>query len=197
METTAVRTVIPESPTATDERDGAAGADIDVELRPIELADVEPVSRIVYEAFAGIADRHGFPRDFPTVDAARGLVTAFTSHPSIWGVVAERDGRVLGSNFLDERGRVRGVGPITVDPHTQQRGVGRRLMAAVLERSAGAAGVRLLQDSFDVRSLGLYASLGFRATDPASAPAMAALITGAIATSERRRPQGAWIPSVL
>jgi hypothetical protein len=39
-------------------------------------------------------------------------------------VVAEIDGRVVGSNFLDERGPVRGVGPITVDPAAQGRGSG-------------------------------------------------------------------------
>jgi len=132
----------------------------------MQAADVDAVARIIFEAFAGIHDRHDFARDFPTLDAAATLASSFFAHPSIWGVVAERDGRILGSNFLDERGPIRGVGPITVDPDAQERGVGRRLMQAVLERSAGAAGIRLLQDSFNTRSLALYASLGFQATDP-------------------------------
>ena len=138
----------------------------DVTLRPIRGDDAGSVARILYEAFAEIHDRHRFPRDFPTPDAAAQLTESFIAHPSIWGVVAERDGRIVGSNFVDERGPVRGVGPITVDPNGQHRGAGRRLMTAVLERSSGAAGVRLLQDAFNVQSLGLYASLGFRATDP-------------------------------
>jgi predicted N-acetyltransferase YhbS len=137
-----------------------------IALRPAKPDDVDAVARILYEAFAGIHDHHRFARDFPTLDAAARLAGAFIAHPSIWGVVAERDGRVIGSNFVDERSSVRGVGPITVDPCSQHRGVGRRLMDAVLDRSSGAAGVRLLQDSFNLRSLGLYASLGFRATDP-------------------------------
>ena len=137
------------------------GGELDVSLREIEPDDRDATARIVYEAFAGIADRHGFPRDFPTLDAARDLVAAFTAHPSIWGIVAERDGRIVGSNFLDERGPVRGVGPITVDPEAQAAGVGRRLMEAVVERGADAAGIRLLQDAFNTRSLALYASLGF------------------------------------
>ena len=138
----------------------------DIVLRPVQPEDAGTVARIVYEAFADIHDRHRFARDFPTLDAAADLVAGFIAHPSIWGVVAEHEGAIIGSNFVDERGPVRGVGPITVDPRAHQRGVGRRLMAAVLERSSGAAGVRLLQDAFNVRSLGLYASLGFRATDP-------------------------------
>ncbi len=135
-------------------------------LRQIRPADADAVAAILFDAFAGIHDHHRFARDFPTPEAAAGLVQAFTAHPAIWGVVAERDGRVLGSNFLDERGAVRGVGPITVDPTAQERGVGRLLMEAVLERSAGAAGVRLLQDAFNTSSMALYASLGFAITDP-------------------------------
>jgi predicted N-acetyltransferase YhbS len=141
-------------------------SDTTTTLRPAELDDAATVARIVYEAFAAIHDRHRFPRDFPTLEAADALVGSFIAHPSIWGVVAEHAGVIVGSNFVDERGPVRGVGPITVDPGSQHRGVGRQLMAAALERSSGAAGVRLLQDSFNIQSLGLYASLGFRATDP-------------------------------
>jgi GNAT superfamily N-acetyltransferase len=137
-----------------------------VQLRDIEPADGDDVARIVYEAFAGIHDHHRFERDFPTLEAAVELITNFIAHPSIYGVVAELEGRVVGSNFLDERGPVRGVGPITVDPAAQGHGVGRELMQAVLDRSADALGVRLLQDSFNTGSLSLYASLGFDVAEP-------------------------------
>jgi predicted N-acetyltransferase YhbS len=137
-----------------------------IALRPIRAADAPAAGRIVHAAFAGIHDHHRFPRDFASPEDAIGLVEAFTAHPAIWGVVAERGGRIVGSNFLDERGAVRGVGPITVDPAVQESGVGRRLMEAVIERAAGADGVRLLQDAFNPRSMALYASLGFEITDP-------------------------------
>lgn len=138
----------------------------EVLLRPIRLADAAVAARIVYDAFAGIHDRHRFPRDFPTLEAATTLVESFISHPLIWGVVAERDGRIVGSNFVDERGAVRGVGPITVDPQVQGAGVGRRLMQAAIERGSSGAGIRLLQDAFNTRSLALYASLGFEVDEP-------------------------------
>ena len=137
-----------------------------VDVRPIEPADRDEAARIVYEAFAGIHDHHRFARDFPTIDAAAELTTGFIAHPSIYGVVAEIDGRIVGSNFLDERGPIRGVGPITVDPAAQGHGVGRALMQAVLDRGAGAMGIRLLQDSFNTGSLSLYASLGFDVAEP-------------------------------
>lgn len=138
----------------------------DVRLRPAEPGDADACARIVYEAFGGIHDRHSFQRDFPSLDAANEVVNAFIGHPSIWGVVAEDDAGILGSNFLDERGPIRGVGPITVDPNRQSAGVGRRLMEAVLERGGDARGVRLLQDSFNLASLSLYASLGFDVKEP-------------------------------
>src|SRR5919108_1577995 len=128
--------------THTADDQPASRRESDLRLRSIERGDHEAAARITYEAFAGIHDRHRFPRDFPTLDIARGLVAAFSAHPSIWGVVAESGGRVVGSNFLDERGPVRGVGPIAVAPGAQGAGVGRRLMEAVIERAAGAARVR-------------------------------------------------------
>ena len=137
-----------------------AGA-VTVELRPIEPADGDECARIVYEAFGAIDDHYRFERDFPSLEAAEQLTSAFIAHPSVWGVVAEREGQILGSNFVDERGPIRGLGPITVDPLAQGAGVGRRLMEAALERSQGARGIRLFQDSFNVGSLSLYASLGF------------------------------------
>jgi predicted N-acetyltransferase YhbS len=142
------------------------GGDRTIELRAIDPADGDECARIVYEAFASIHDHHRFARDFPTLEAAGQLTSAFISHPSIWGIVAERDDQIVGSNFLDERGPIKGLGPITVDPRAQGTGVGRRLMEAALERGREAAGIRLLQDSFNVGSLALYASLGFEVKEP-------------------------------
>jgi predicted N-acetyltransferase YhbS len=138
----------------------------EVTIREVAPADAEACARICFEAFGAIHDHHRFPRDFPVLEAATGLIAAWIPHPSVWGVVAEVDGRIVGSNFLDERSPIRGVGPITVDPEGQNAGVGRRLMEAVLERGEGASGIRLLQDGFHMRSLSLYASLGFDVKEP-------------------------------
>jgi predicted N-acetyltransferase YhbS len=132
-----------------------------ITTRPVSDADTEACGRIIYEAFKRFHDRHQFPRDFQTLEDAVQLAGLFVNHPAIFGVVAEIDGRVVGSNFLDERNSIRGIGPITVAPDVQERGVGRRLMEAVLERGREAAGIRLVQDAFNMLSLSLYASLGF------------------------------------
>ena len=84
------------------------------------------------------------------------------ANPKFYSVVAEIDGRIVGSNFLDERNSIAGVGPITVDPTVQNRAIGRRLMDAVYDRATEKdfAGVRLIQAGFHTRSLSLYAKLG-------------------------------------
>lgn len=88
--------------------------------------------------------------------------------PDFYCVVAEIDGRVVGSNCLDERSVIRGVGPITIDPGAQNLGAGRKLMQAVMDRAHehAAAGVRLVQAAFHNRSFSLYASLGFDVREP-------------------------------
>jgi hypothetical protein len=82
--------------------------------------------------------------------------------------VAEVEGRIAGSNCLDERSAISGVGPITVDPASQNAGIGRKLMKAVLDRAwqNGCAGVRLVQAAFHNRSLSLYTTMGFDPREP-------------------------------
>lgn len=139
-------------------------------IRPIVAADASACGRIIHDAFAAIAHQHNFSRDFPSVEHATGVAETLISAPGFYGVVAERDGHVLGSNFLDERSLIGGIGPITVDPAQQNAGVGRRLMEAVMARAASRdlPGVRLVQDAFHNRSLCLYTSLGFVVREPLS-----------------------------
>ncbi len=136
---------------------------MDVTVRGAVPADAQECGRICYEAFATVSTSHGFPPDFPSVEAATGPIRWLIAHPDIYGVVAERDGRIVGSSFLDERSIISAIGPVSVDPAAQDRQVGRALMAAMLDRAAQrrAVGVRLLQLSFHNRSLSLYAKLGF------------------------------------
>jgi GNAT superfamily N-acetyltransferase len=138
----------------------------DVTLRQPTPDDAGELARIVFEAFGDIHDYHRFQRDFPAIEAAAMMMGAWIPHPQIWGVVAEVDGKIVGSNFLDERDSIRGVGPITIDPKAQNAGAGRRLMEAVLDRGKDAPGIRLLQDGFHMRSLSLYTRLGFDAKAP-------------------------------
>jgi GNAT superfamily N-acetyltransferase len=137
-----------------------------IQLRSMRPEDVEPCGRICYEAFKGISDKHNFRPDFPSAEMATGLIGWLFSSPGAFNVVAESDGQVIGSNHLWEYNSIPAVGPITIDPNAQAKGVGRKLMEAVIERGKDRPGIRLVQDSFNSASLSLYASLGFDVREP-------------------------------
>lgn len=142
----------------------------DVTIRVATPADAAVAGKICFDAFTAISTAHNFPPDLPAAEAGIGVLSALFSTPGFYCVVAEIGGRIIGSNCLDERAIIHGLGPITIDPSAQNLGVGRKLMRAVLDRSKerGAAGVRLVQAAFHNRSLSLYSSLGFDIREPLS-----------------------------
>jgi GNAT superfamily N-acetyltransferase len=142
----------------------------DIVVRSATPEDSLVCGQICFDAFSALNTAHGFPCDFPGPEASTGLLSMMFSSPGLYCVVAEVDGRILGSNCLDERSVICGVGPITIDPGAQNVGVGRRLMQAVMDRAneRGAAGIRLVQAAFHNRSLSLYTSLGFDIREPLS-----------------------------
>ena len=139
-----------------------------VTIRRATAEDSAASGRICFDAFSTINAAHGFPCDFPSAEVATGLIAALFAHPGCYCVVAEEDGWIIGSNCLDERSVIKGVGPITVDPGVQSKGVGKMLMREVMERAEaqGAAGIRLVQAAFHNRSLSLYEGLGFDVREP-------------------------------
>jgi len=141
-----------------------------ITIRTAVVADAAACGVILYRKFQTFADRHNFPPDFPSVEVATGLSPMLLAHPGFYGVVAEDEGRIVGSNFADQRSSIAGIGPISVDPMVQNRSVGRSLMQAVVDHFAARnfAGIRLIQASYHNRSLCLYTKLGFRTREPPS-----------------------------
>jgi GNAT superfamily N-acetyltransferase len=137
-------------------------------IRRATPAETEVCGRICFDAFTTLANKHNFPADFPAPEIPVHVLSTMFSHPSFFCVVAESDGKIIGSNCLDERTPIAGVGPITIDPRVQNRSVGRQLMQAVMTRAAERkfAGVRLVQAAYHNRSLSLYAKLGFVVREP-------------------------------
>jgi predicted N-acetyltransferase YhbS len=143
---------------------------MNIQIRSMRTEDVETCGRICYEAFKSIAERHNFPPDFPSPEAAAGLLSQLLSRDDVYSVIAEVEGRVVGSNFLWETAAIAGVGPITVEPDVQNGAIGRHLMNEVMRRAEGRrfAGVRLVQAAYHNRSLSLYTKLGFDTREPLS-----------------------------
>lgn len=160
-------------------------------MRRARREDAAVAGRICFEAFTAINAEHNFPPDFASADVSIGLLRMLFEHPDMYAVVAEQGGRIVGSNVLDERSPIAGIGPVTVSPKVQNMGVGTALMRHVLERAAFRAfpGVRLVQAAFHLRSLSLYTKLGFETREPLSCvtgPPIAARVAGYLV-----RPAGA------
>jgi len=136
---------------------------MNIKLRTGTREDAAACGVIDFEAFKSVSSQHNFPWDFPSVEIATAVVGGMLANPGFYCAVAEADGKIVGSNFLDERNSISGVGPISVNPAVQNQTIGRQLMLAVMERSAhrGFAGIRLVQAAYHNRSLCLYTKLGF------------------------------------
>lgn len=143
---------------------------MDLKLRSGVAEDAETLGRICYEAFKTIAEKHNFPPDFPNAEVTAGLMSIMLAHPDVYSVVAENGKGPLGSNFLWEGDSVAGVGPITIDPRTQDSGIGKALMVDVIRRAEEkeSLSIRLVQAAYHSRSLSLYTKLGFDTVEPLS-----------------------------
>ena len=125
-----------------------------LKFRPGNIYDVDKVGTIIFDAFSTIAQRHGFPSDFPSIDIAKDVSTSLLSNLKFYSVIAEEDSKVIGINFLDERSiKVAGIGPLAIDLKSQNKGVGRQLMINTMQRARDKkfAGMRLLQTSYHNR----------------------------------------------
>jgi len=139
-------------------------------IRCAEPADAEVCGAIAYKAFKALADYHNFPPDFPSVEIATGVISMLLTNPGFYGIVAEHDGNVVGSNFADQRSPIAGIGPISIDPEAQNQGAGRALMQAAVDHltERNFPGIRLIQAAYHNRSLCLYTSIGFQTREPLS-----------------------------
>ncbi|MET1081031.1 MAG: GNAT family N-acetyltransferase [Pseudomonas sp.] len=126
------------------------------QIDPAHTADAADLSRLILAAL-----RTSNARDYPAAVIER-VESSFT--PAAVAVligqrqvfVARMAGRIVGTASLD--GAV--VRSVFVDPAYQQAGVGRRLMAHVME-VAGVAGVKVLAVPSSVTAQPFYATLGF------------------------------------
>jgi predicted N-acetyltransferase YhbS len=145
-------------------------AQANTKIRRATREDIDVLGDICYRAFCTVADQHNFPHEFPAAEAAHGVVRSMITTPGFYGIVAELNGRIAGSNFMDERSTIAGIGPISVDPEVQNSGAGRAMMQHMLDRVIAnrLPGVRLVQTAYHNRSLSLYAKLGFEIREPLS-----------------------------
>ena len=138
-------------------------------IRPIEQNDADICGKIGYEAHKTISSAHGYPSEQPSEEFGIGLIRRLLGNPNSWGVLAERQGKTLGSIFLHKfpPSPVAVIGPLTVHP-SAEGGVGRILMDAALThaRKQNHDQIRLVQSPSHIRSFVLYTKSGFTLREP-------------------------------
>jgi len=135
-------------------------------LRPTVAADVAACGRVIYAAFKDVDERHGFAPGFTSLEQATDVARIFVSLDTMVNLVAEDEERIVGAVFVDRGDPVKSIGLIAVDPTSQRRGVGRKLIEAGIAYAGDARGIRLVQEAFNTHAMGLYASLGFEVREP-------------------------------
>ena len=155
-------------------------------VRTLEEADAEAAGDVNFVAFYQVAVAHGQPPVVASPFESRGYIRHLLRFDPMGGLVAEDEGEIVGVAWVHPRGPVATIGPVAVDPRAQGRGVGRRLVERCLEiAGAGVPQVRLVQESFNTASLGLYLRTGFRVVAP-----LLELVLPATSTVAAPRPPG-------
>ena len=115
-----------------------------LKIRPVEENNAETCGKIGYEAHKSISSSHGYPSEQPSKEYAIGLIKTILSNPNSLGVLAERQGTILGSIFLHKfpSSPVAVIGPLRVHPSTE-RGIGRVLMDAVIVQLTNRTTIKL------------------------------------------------------
>ncbi len=138
---------------------GTTGAATDLVIRQLRADDLpaaDAVRRRAFGTFLGLPDPMRFRGD---ADPAR---TRFLADPA-GAFAAELGGELVGTNFIVDWGSIGFFGPLSVRPDLWDRGIARRLVAAVMEEFArrGTRHVGLFTFGHSPKHLGLYQKFGF------------------------------------
>lgn len=142
---------------------------MDMELRASMAEDEHGLAPIMHRAFSQFNLSVGIPPrlDYDNVEIARKFLHGMLQSSSCYGVTAfdKASGLPIGAAFLSFTGEsVQAIGPVFVDPDCSNKGVGKTLMNALIERAkaTNATSIRLAQIAANTKSFSLYAKLGFQ-----------------------------------
>lgn len=127
---------------------------------PITLRDLEPKGDLE-AAFA--LDQVCFE---PGIAFSRAEIRSFLARPGRVALAAEADGELAGFAIAERRGSRGHIVTIDVAPSARRRGLGKRLLAALLGRleEDGARQIRLEVDVRNTSAMRFYERMGFTPT---------------------------------
>ncbi|HXX46119.1 MAG TPA: GNAT family N-acetyltransferase [Candidatus Acidoferrales bacterium] len=131
----------------------------EIVIRPLHESDLPAADRIIRVAFGtflGMPDPTAFMGD-----ASMARTRWLADHGSV--LVAEHNGKVIGSNFATNWGSFGFFGPLTVEPEYWNRGVAQRLLGPTMEifRRWGNRHLGLYTFPHSPKHMALYQKFGF------------------------------------
>jgi len=142
---------------------------MDLELRASVAEDENDLAPIMHRAFSEFNISVGIPpdADFDNVEIAKNFLHGLLQSSNSYGITAfdKASGLPIGAAFLNFTGEsVQAVGPVFIDPDVNNKGAGKALMNALIERAkaTNATSIRLVQIAANTKSFSLYAKLGFQ-----------------------------------
>lgn len=132
----------------------------DVEIRPIGPGDAGEVLTLQRAAFVQEAQLYGSPDTPPLTQTLESLSAELEEN---LGVVAVREGRIVGALRARSDGALLLIGRIAVAPDQQGSGIGSALLEAVEERGrdAGCREAELFTGSLSTANIELYERVGY------------------------------------
>lgn len=131
----------------------------EIVVRPLaqsDLAEADRIIRLAFGTFLGFPDPERFMGD------ADYAYTRWTADSSA-AFAAERDGKLIGSNFATNWGSFGFFGPLTVHPNCWSQGVAQLLLAPTMEkfRAWGNRHLGLYTFAQSPKHMALYQKFGF------------------------------------
>lgn len=124
-------------------------------------ADIDRVGEILYVAFTAVATKYGYAQIMQSVQEGKSWAWAMFHYDPSEALVAEADNCVVGAVFLNRRGDRGGAGPMVIDPNFQGTTVTAMLMDAFIERSKSLSSIRVIQETFNIKSFSLLYAYDF------------------------------------
>ncbi len=135
----------------------------DVTIRRMTAQDIDEVREAGQLAWSDLATQ-AVGRRFTYPKRSEKIVDAYLWKEPAGCLVAEEKGKIIGSAFCHVMGGVGWTGPLEVLPSYQDRGVGRRLLAAceahLVERGCSVIGLETLSNI--PKNLHFYLTAGYR-----------------------------------
>jgi ribosomal protein S18 acetylase RimI-like enzyme len=114
----------------------------DISIRPMRPEDIEDVREVGQLTWSDLA-MQDIGRRFHYPKRSEKLISSYMRHDPEGCLVAELDGKIIGSAFCHVWGGVGWIGPLEVHPNHQNAGVGRALLSAC-ERYLESRGCKVI-----------------------------------------------------